>query len=117
NPPEWTFSEVVNEKKSIFLARAAHVTSLAQAQGSLDYLLATEKKVAAATHNISAWRIRQKSVSGKGGEVTETIIQDCDDDGEAAAGGRLLHLMQLMDVWDVVVVVSRWYGGIKLGPD
>lgn len=25
--------------------------------------------------------------------------------------------MQLMDVWDVVVVVTRWYGGVKLGPD
>lgn len=22
-----------------------------------------------------------------------------------------------MDVWDVVVVVTRWYGGVKLGPD
>jgi putative IMPACT (imprinted ancient) family translation regulator len=25
--------------------------------------------------------------------------------------------MQLMDVWDVMVVVTRWYGGIQLGPD
>lgn len=22
-----------------------------------------------------------------------------------------------MDVWNVIVVVSRWYGGIQLGPD
>jgi putative IMPACT (imprinted ancient) family translation regulator len=28
-----------------------------------------------------------------------------------------LHLMQLMDVWDVMVVVTRWYGGVHLGPD
>ena len=28
-----------------------------------------------------------------------------------------MHLMQLMDVWNVVVVVTRWYGGTKLGPD
>jgi hypothetical protein len=47
----------------------------------------------------------------------EIVIQDCDDDGETAAGGRLLHLMQLTDVWNVLVVVSRWYGGVKLGPD
>ncbi|GES58071.1 impact family protein [Aspergillus terreus] len=105
--PEWTLSEVVTEKKSVFVGRAARVTSLRQARGFLDYLLATEKKVAAATHNISAWRIRE------GG----TSVQDCDDDGETAAGGRLLHLMQLMDVWDVVVVVTRWYGGVLLGPD
>jgi putative IMPACT (imprinted ancient) family translation regulator len=24
--------------------------------------------------------------------------------------------MQLMDVWDAMVVVTRWYGGQKLGP-
>ncbi|GAD93569.1 impact family protein [Paecilomyces variotii No. 5] len=121
SPPDWVFSDVITEKKSVFVGRAAHVTSLEQAQAYLDHLLATDKKVAAATHNISAWRIRQKKASagGKGDSSStgETIIQDCDDDGETAAGGRLLHLMQLMDVWDVVVVVSRWYGGIKLGPD
>lgn len=111
-PPEWILSEVATEKKSVFLGRAASVSSLEQAQGFLDHLLATEKKVAGATHNISAWRIRQST-----GPRGETTVQDFDDDGETAAGGRLLHLMQLMDVWDVVVVVSRWYGGVKLGPD
>jgi len=43
--------------------------------------------------------------------------QDNDDDGETAAGGRLAHLLQVMDVWNMLVVVSRWYGGVKLGPD
>ena len=44
------------------------------------------------------------------------MYQDFDDDGETAAGGRLLRQMQMMGVWDVLVVVSRWYGGVKLGP-
>ncbi len=43
-------------------------------------------------------------------------LQDYDDDGEDAAGGRLLHLLQILDVKDTVVVVTRWYGGVKLGP-
>ncbi|KAK1144395.1 hypothetical protein N8T08_005548 [Aspergillus melleus] len=119
SPPDWILSDVVTEKKSVFVGRVARVSTLEQAQAYLDYLLATEKKVAAATHNISAWRIRQQKPGAGGGkgESTEMIVQDCDDDGETAAGGRLLHLMQLMDVWDVVVVVTRWYGGIHLGPD
>lgn len=25
--------------------------------------------------------------------------------------------MQMMDVWNVIVVVSRWYGGTHLGSD
>ncbi len=24
------------------------------------------------------------------------LVQDCDDDGESAAGGRLLHLLQVL---------------------
>jgi hypothetical protein len=112
SPPGWILSEVVTEKRSVFLGRAAHVTSREQAEAYIDHLIATDKRVAAATHNISSWRIREKK-----DDATETIVQDCDDDGETAAGGRLLHLMQLMDVWDVVVVVTRWYGGVLLGPD
>ncbi|KAJ6131976.1 hypothetical protein N7471_007191 [Penicillium samsonianum] len=112
-PPEWILSDVVSEKKSVFVGRVARVTCLAQAQAFIDHLTATDRKVAAATHNISAWRIRQmKGADGEG----ETVVQDYDDDGETAAGGRLLHVMQLMDVWNVVVVVTRWYGGIQLGP-
>lgn len=111
-PPPWTLSDPLTEKRSVFVARAAPVQSKEQAEKYLDYLLATEKKVAAATHNITAWRIREKKPDG-----SSTVVQDFDDDGETAAGGRMLHLMQLMDVWDVVVVVTRWYGGVKLGPD
>ncbi|KFM24593.1 Protein IMPACT [Auxenochlorella protothecoides] len=45
-----------------------------------------------------------------------TWAMDSDDDGESAAGGRLLHLLQITGAQDVCVVVSRWYGGIQLGP-
>lgn len=119
NPPDWILSDVVTEKKSVFLARAVRVTSLAQAQTFLDHLTATDKKVAVASHNISAWRIKQKKDTDSksaDSDAAETVVQDYDDDGETAAGARLLHVMQLMDVWNVLVVVSRWYGGIHLGP-
>ena len=50
-------------------------------------------------------------------EADDGIIRaDCDDDGEDAAGGRLLHMLTILDVRNVVVVVSRWYGGVQLGP-
>ncbi|WYZ38667.1 hypothetical protein EsH8_III_000581 [Colletotrichum jinshuiense] len=105
--PPWIVSEPFVELKSVFVARAAPVTSPEQAAGYVQHLLATDKKARTATHNMTAWRIR-----GPNG----TSFQDCDDDGETAAGSRLLHLMQLMDLWDVMVVVTRWYGGQKLGP-
>lgn len=108
DPPPWILSEVITEKKSVFLARAAEVHSVDEAKGYLAHLLGTDKKAAKATHNITAWRIR-----GQNG----VQFQDCDDDGESAAGGRLLHLLELMGVWNTMVVVTRWYGGIHLGPD
>ncbi|KAK1760696.1 ribosomal protein S5 domain 2-type protein [Echria macrotheca] len=108
--PPWILSPPITEQKSTFLARCAPVTSPAQAQFYLSHLLSTDKRARQATHNISAWRIR-----GPGGQ-NGVVYQDCDDDGETAAGSRLLHLMQVMEIWDVMVVVSRWYGGLKLGP-
>jgi hypothetical protein len=121
--PPWTLAPPITEKKSIFLARCAPVSSPAQARTYLAHLLATDKRVARATHNITAWRIRGSpgpngTGTGTGSNNSSgTVYQDCDDDGETAAGGRVLHLMQVMDVWDVMVVVSRWYGGVLLGPD
>ena len=108
--PSWTLSTAVTDKKSVFVARASTVKSTAQVQSAVEHLLATDKRASKATHNISAYRIRTV-VNGH-----QVVYQDCDDDGEDAAGGRLLKLLQMMDIWNVLVVVSRWYGGMKLGP-
>jgi hypothetical protein len=105
--PPWILSDVVIELKSVFVARAARVSSPDQATLYIQHLLESDKKVRSATHNITAWRIKGEN---------EVTYQDCDDDGETAAGGRVLHLMQLMGIWDVMVVVTRWYGGHQLGP-
>lgn len=106
-PPPWTVSEVVVENKSTFVAHVARVTSPAEAKLYVQHLLWSDKRIRSATHNITAWRIRGEGAAS---------YQDNDDDGEDAAGGRLLHLLQLMEMWDVMVVVTRWYGGVKLGP-
>ena len=67
------------------------------------------KKIAHVKHNIYAYRIFS--------EEKQSWLCDCEDDGEDAAGGRLLHLLEILDAVDTMVVVSRWYGGILLGPD
>ncbi|KAI1375221.1 UPF0029-domain-containing protein [Hypoxylon crocopeplum] len=105
--PPWVISDLFVELKSTFVARCAPVSSTEEAEAFVQHLLSTDKKVRTATHNITAWRIKGPN---------NTTFQDCNDDGETAAGGRLLHLMQLMDIWNVMVIVTRWYGGHKLGP-
>uniref|UniRef100_A0A183B8X0 UPF0029 domain-containing protein n=1 Tax=Echinostoma caproni TaxID=27848 RepID=A0A183B8X0_9TREM len=72
-----------------------------------------DRKIAAATHNILAWRI----VDHKRNQANPVVHADCDDDGETHAGSRLLHLLTISGAENVAVMVSRWYGGIQLGPD
>ncbi|GLI69689.1 hypothetical protein VaNZ11_014377 [Volvox africanus] len=106
-----TSGEPYVEKKSTFQAHVAPVRSFEEVAAVMDALLSVSK-IRDATHNIMAYRIRSEGAGGCGG----SFLQDYDDDGENAAGGRLLHLLQAADVRNVVVVVSRWFGGILLGP-
>jgi len=101
--------EVLEQKKSTFQGHVARVSCLEDVEQVMECLL-QNNKIQHATHNIMAYRFYME----KNG--IRTLLQDCDDDGEAAAGKRLLHLLQVMDVQGLVVVVSRWYGGIHLGP-
>lgn len=43
-------------------------------------------------------------------------MQEFHDDGEGGAGIKIMHFLQDSNVRNVLVVVSRWYGGILLGP-
>jgi putative IMPACT (imprinted ancient) family translation regulator len=62
-----------------------------------------------ATHNIFAYRFTCP--------ISGVVFHDNDDDGETAAGARIGEMMRLMGVDGAAVIVSRWFGGIKLGPD
>ncbi|OBA21713.1 UPF0029-domain-containing protein [Metschnikowia bicuspidata var. bicuspidata NRRL YB-4993] len=104
---EWIQSDPIVDRNSSFIAYAREAHSVEEANKYIDDLK-NDRKIAKATHNMTSMRI--KGTNG-------TSFQDCDDDGETAAGLRMLHLMTIMDVWNVVVVVSRWYGGTHLGPD
>lgn len=103
----WTMSEPVTDRGSTFIAFAREVHS---ENDVFHYLqtLKTDRKISRASHNMVAYRIQNDN---------GTRISDCDDDGETAAGGRMLHLLTIMDVWNVLVVVSRWFGGTHIGPD
>ncbi|SCU77993.1 LANO_0A01794g1_1 [Lachancea nothofagi CBS 11611] len=103
----WFQSDPVTDRGSNFIAFAAQATSEEDARLKLDQLR-MDSKVSKCQHVMTAWRIH-----GSG----NVNFQDCDDDGETAAGGRLLHLLTLMDAWDVVVAVARWFTGTHIGPD
>jgi len=93
--PEIVTGEVLEDRKSVFQAHTASVHSPEEVKLVLSKLL-TNKKIAQATHNILAFRIflPEKKI----------WLSDCDDDGEDAAGGRLLHLLEILDVTNRLVV-------------
>lgn len=69
--------------------------------------LKSHKKYARATHNTWAARIAHA------GAVYETK----QDDGETGAGMVILRILQKRNVKNVVVCVTRWFGGVKLQGD
>jgi len=100
----FTSGEPIIDRKSTF---QGHTTEVFERQ---DVLLALKQlklntKIERATHNMYAYRIYDGNV----------WLQDCDDDGESQAGSRLMHLLQVIEAKNVLVIVSRWYGGVQLG--
>lgn len=81
----WIQSEPIVDRGSTFIAFAKKANSVEEAMDHFELLL-TDRKVARSNHNMNAWRIK-----GENG----VIFQDCDDDGETAAGLRMLHLLQV----------------------
>ncbi|OCH95923.1 UPF0029-domain-containing protein [Obba rivulosa] len=100
-------AEPILDRKSAFVGRACRITDPVQVPMILAHLMADRRISRAAHPIINAWRCRVGSV----------LHQDNDDDGETAAGGRLAHLLQILEVDNVLVIVTRYFGGIHLGPD
>ncbi|KUJ20473.1 uncharacterized protein LY89DRAFT_666143 [Mollisia scopiformis] len=103
----WTVSTSVTSKQSAFVARAISISSPSEASSKLQKLLSDNKDLRSASHNITAWRVQ--------GEYG--VIEDSNDDGESGGGRHILGLLQADNFTGVLLVVSRWYGGIMLGPD
>ncbi|KAK7696239.1 hypothetical protein QCA50_000892 [Cerrena zonata] len=104
---EITEAEAITDRKSSFVGRACRITHPSQVPLILAHLM-SDRRIARAAHPIiNAWRC----------QVDTVLHQDNDDDGETAAGGRLAHLLQILEVNNVLVIVSRYWGGIHLGPD
>lgn len=91
-------SHAIEVKHSRFYARATAIDTLSDAR---DWL--REVSIADANHNCWAWRV--------GGDYRSS------DDGEPAgtAGRPILSAIDGQGLDRVVVVVTRWFGGIKLG--
>lgn len=99
---EFGENEIVIER-SRFIAHVSRAETEEQAQ---EFIQTIKKKHWDATHNCSAYLIGENN-----------HIQKANDDGEPSgtAGVPILEVLKKKDLKDTVVVITRYFGGIKLG--
>ena len=97
------FSAEITEKKSRFIATLAPAKS---EQEAVDFIQQCRKTYRDARHNCSAYII---GADGK--------IKHSSDDGEPSgtAGKPMLSLLESNGLFDVIAVVTRYFGGVLLG--
>ena len=102
-------TEPILDRKSKFIGYSAVVHSAEDVQMVIDKLY-EDPKIQVATHNMWAYRIEEE----RGGRAI--INEDADSDGEDGASEKMTFLLNVMDEKESFVMVSRWWGGILLGP-
>lgn len=96
-------AEIV-EKKSKFIANLIKVESKEEAEEKIQEI---KKKYYDARHNCVAYRVLEE------GKVEEKASDDGEPSG--TAGGPMLNILQKNNLLNVLIVVTRYFGGILLG--
>ena len=94
----------ITEKKSKFIANIIKVENKNEAE---ENILKLKKKYFDAKHNCIAYRIKED----------QGVIEKASDDGEpqGTAGQPILNILQKNNLCNILVVVTRYFGGILLG--
>lgn len=92
----------IEEKKSVFIANVAPVTSREEAEA---FVQAIKKEYHDARHNVFAYYIDNGAV------------QRYSDDGEpqGSSGIPALNVLKMSGATDICAVITRYFGGILLG--
>lgn len=105
NPEGSEFSHEIEVKRSRFIAYIAHTPNKPSSEAFIERISTLHHK---ANHNCWA-RIS--------GTRENTDCWHCNDDGEpkGTAGKPMLNVLEHSDLCEITVVVTRYFGGIKLG--
>ena len=92
------------EKKSKFIGNLFYVESTEKAE---ELIKQTRKKYFDARHNCIAYRVMEDG----------QIVERFSDDGEPSgtAGSPMLNILQKNNLVNVLIIVTRYFGGILLG--
>lgn len=92
------------EKKSKFIANLIYIESKEEAENIIKEY---KKRFHDARHNCYAYRVFDEN----------EIYEKSSDDGEPSgtAGAPMLNLLQKNDLCNIIIIVTRYFGGILLG--
>ena len=95
----------ITEKKSRFIANSCHIESKEEAEEKINLI---KKKYYDAKHNCFAFSIVDKEGN---------LLEKSSDDGEPSgtAGAPILNVIRKNNLNNVLIVVTRYFGGILLG--
>jgi len=101
---EASTAEIV-EKKSRFIANSCHIESKEEAEEKINLI---KKKYYDAKHNCFAFSIVDKDGN---------LLEKSSDDGEPSgtAGAPILNVIRKNNLNNVLILVTRYFGGILLG--
>ena len=94
----------IEEKKSRFIANVYYIENAEEAE---EHLKQIRKKYFDARHNCFAYRILEEN----------GVKEKQSDDGEPSgtAGAPMLNILQKNNLYNVLIVVTRYFGGTLLG--
>ena len=94
----------ITVKKSKFICNLIKIETQQEAEEQIKII---KKKYYDARHNCVAYRVQEN----------DGIFEKASDDGEPSgtAGGPMLNILQKNNLCNVLVVVTRYFGGILLG--
>ena len=96
-------THVLTDRGSKYASSGAAAFSRADVDAILKKLK-KNKRFAKATHN--TWAV----ILSDGGPLKG-------DDGESGAGMVIVNMLEHEDITDHLIIVTSWYGGVKLGGD
>ncbi|MCP4523340.1 MAG: YigZ family protein [Candidatus Gracilibacteria bacterium] len=98
---------IIVDRKSKYTVVGGYVDSKEEIKSFIGELL-RDKYFQKSIHNTYAYRIRLENGS---------ILEGKNDDGEKGAGNCILRELQRSEVNNMIIVVTRYFGGIHLQAD
>lgn len=113
----WIQSSTLVLKKSKFKAFIIPIKTNNEIPQLLKEVYTLDKHLKTASHpTMYAWKTADSNSNSSKITKLQNVNQGFNDNNEGGSGQRILGLIDRIKLFNILVIVSRWYGGTPLGP-